>query len=234
MNGPKWAIFALVVVTVAAVWAGFRAFSGGPALDTRTFELHSIDAGEARQIIAPYVYADRPDAPGSLSHSDNAITVRETPDNLEKIERVLADMDRPRPNVRLHFQLIEADGESTNDPAIADVETELRKLFRYEGYRLLHEAVVGGTEGSRIEQVVGRGEDYTSEGYMLTAAIGPVRGSTDSGTVYLEVGVRNPMRGALQTTINARAGQTLVVGNAELIRGGGTLILTVRPEFVVN
>jgi hypothetical protein len=50
--------------------------------------------------------------------------------------------------------------------------------------------------------------------------------------VQLDVGVRSPMRGALQTTVNARSGQTLVVGNAQLIQGGGTLILTVRPEIV--
>ena len=34
------------------------------------------------------------------------------------------------------------------------------------------------------------------------------------------------------TAVNARDGQTLVVGNAQIIHGGGTLILTVRPEFV--
>jgi hypothetical protein len=231
MNVPKWAVIAVVAVAALALWAASRAYSGAPTLDTRTFELKSLNADEARQIITPYVYGDRPDAPGYISHSDNAITIRETADNLEKIERVLWEMDLPRPNVRLHFQLIEANGASTNDPAIAEVETELRKLFRYQGYRLLHEAVVGGTQGSHIEQVVGR-EDDAAEGYILTASIGPVRGSVDSGTVHLEVGVRSPMRGALHTTVNARAGQTLVVGNAELIRGGGTLILTVRPEFV--
>lgn len=39
------------------------------------------------------------------------------------------------------------------------------------------------------------------------------------------------MRGILMTTANARAGQTLVVGNAQIIHDGGTLILPVRPEF---
>ncbi|MDH3457316.1 MAG: hypothetical protein OER90_10790 [Gemmatimonadota bacterium] len=232
MNIQKWGAVALAAVAAVAIWVAFRAYSGAPALDTRTFELQNLDADDARQIITPYVYHDRQDAPGSISHSDNAITVRETVDNLDKIARVLAEMDRPRPTVRLHFQLIEANGASTNDPAIAEVETELRKLFRYQGYRLLHEAVVGGTQGSHIEQVIG--EEDASAGYILNASIGTVRGSADSGTVQLNVGVRNPMRGALHTTVNARVGQTLVVGNAELIQGGGTLILTVRPEFVVN
>jgi hypothetical protein len=214
----------LLVLTAAACGTA-------PSLDTETFELQHVDAEQAAVLIEPYVFSDRPDAPGSVRHSGNMLTVRETRDNLDKIRRVLQDIDRSRPTVRLHFQLIEADGSGPADPAIAEVEAELRKLFRYEGYRLLHQAVVGGTEGSRIEQVVGRHDDAEA-GYILIAAIGSVRSTGDSGTVQLEVGVRNPMRGALMTTVNARAGQTLVVGNAQIIHGGGTLILTVRPEFI--
>jgi hypothetical protein len=218
----------LTLVLVAAIAA---ACGTAPSLDTETFTLDHIGGGQAATLVEPYVFADRPNAPGSISHSGNMLTVRETRDNLDKIRRVLGEIDLPRPTVRLHFQLIEADGAGKSDPAIAEVETELRKLFRYRGYRLLHDAVVGGTEGSHIEQVVGR-EDDANAGYMLIANIGAVRASGDSGTVQLDVGVRNPMRGALMTSVNARAGQTLVVGNAQLIQGGGTLILTVRPEFM--
>src|SRR5256886_8817065 len=42
--------------------------------------------------------------------------------------RVLAEYDRPRPFVRLTFHLIEADGATTTDPAIRDVEAALRHL----------------------------------------------------------------------------------------------------------
>ncbi len=215
---------------IAAVIAGLGG-CGPPNLDTQTFELQHLDAHRAAEMIDPYVYGDRPDAPGSMSAVGNTLTVRETRDNLDKIGRVLAEFDRPRPTVRLQFQLIEANGDATPDPAIADVEAELRKLFRYQGYRLLHEAVVGGTEGSHIEQVVGHEGAFAGEGYVIMATIGAVRAKGDSGFVELEVGVRNPMMGALRTTVNARVGQTLVVGNAQLVRGGGTLIVTVRPEF---
>ena len=214
----------LFIITAAACGTA-------PPLDTETFELQHVDAAQAAVLIEPYVFADRPNAPGSVSHAGSMLTVRETRDNLDKIRRVLQEIDRSRPTVRLNFQLIEADGAGPVDPAIAEVEAELRKLFRYEGYRLLHEAVVGGTEGSRIEQVVGRHDDAEA-GYILIASIGTVRATRDSGAVQLDVGVRNPILGALMTTVNARAGQTLVVGNAQIIHGGGTLILTVRPEFV--
>ncbi|TFG52224.1 MAG: hypothetical protein E4H37_06495 [Gemmatimonadales bacterium] len=217
----------LILVVVAAV---FAACGTAPSLDTETFTLSHIKAEQAAILVMPYVFTDRPNAPGSVSHSGSMLTVRETRDNLDKIRRVLSEIDRPSPTVRLHFQLIEADGAGKADPAIAAVETELRKLFRFQGYRLLYEAVVGGTEGSYIEQVVGP-EDSAS-GYLLSANIVQIRATGDSGTVALEVGVRNPLRGALMTSVNARAGQTLVVGNAQIIQGGGTLILTVRPEIV--
>src|SRR2546421_6245023 len=122
---------------------------GGPSLDTRTFALKYLHGQDAIPIVAPSVYADRPNAKGVFSVSDNAITVRETPDNLDKIARVLAQYDRPRPFVRLTFHLIEADGAATTDPVIRDVEATLRQLFRFRGYRLV---AGGGGSGP------GRGE----------------------------------------------------------------------------
>jgi hypothetical protein len=229
MQLSKTVLALLVVLAVAVVWVAFRFASGGPTLDTQTFELQYLDENEAVQLIRPYVFEDRPDAPGSISATSSALTVRETPDNLGKIRRVLAEYDRPKPTVRLHFQLIEADGATTADPAIAEVETELRRLFRYQGYRLLTEAVVGGTEFSNVEQVVG---NDGAEQWIVSAMIESVRLSGDSGTVRVRAGVRSPMRGSFETTVNARFGQTLVVGNAQLMQDGGTLILTVRPEVV--
>ncbi|MGE0439963.1 MAG: hypothetical protein AB7S39_05690 [Gemmatimonadales bacterium] len=204
---------------LAAVLGGCRS---EPALETETFTLNRLRGDEAADLIKPYA-----GAAGAVTARGSALTVQATPERLDQVREVLRQLDRVRPAVRLHFQLIEADGPSKADPAIADVEAELRKLFRYEGYRLLNEAVVGGAEGSSIEQIVGKAADS----FQLNATIGEVRGSADSGTVQLQVGVRSNW-GSLSTTVNARAGQTLVVGNAQLVRGGGTLILTVRPDLV--
>ena len=213
------------------VWALMRYQASGPTLETQTFQLQHLEPHEARDLIRPYVWDDRAGAAGTMSAVDNMISVRETRDNLDRIAAVLEEFDLPRPTVRLNFQLIEANGAAQEDPAIADVEAELRRLFRYEGYRLVNEAVVGGMEGSHIEQVVGA--DTPDEGWVILATIGSVRVIDDSGWVQMEVGVRNP-RGAFMTRVNARIGQTMVVGNAELMTGGGTLILTVRPQIAAN
>jgi hypothetical protein len=119
----------------------------GPRLDTRTFALKYLDASAAHNLVLPYVYLDRAGTPGALSVTNGALTVRETPDNLERIARMLSQFDRPRPLVRLTFRLIQADGALTSDPAIADVEATLRKLFRFRGYRLVEEGIFSATEG---------------------------------------------------------------------------------------
>jgi hypothetical protein len=226
MNVPKWALALLVLFAAAGLWGAMRFMASGPTLETETFELQYLPDYEASQLIEPYVWNDRPGAPGTASSISNMLTVRETSDNLEKIRRVLATYDRPKPTVRLHFQLIEANGSTTTDPSIAEVEAELRKLFRYEGYELMGEAFVGGAQGSHIEQVVGAQE----QAFVVTASIENIRVTGDSGTVQIRAGVRSPNWGEFETTVNARFNQTLVVGNAQIMRGGGKLILTVRPE----
>lgn len=222
-----------VIPVLFAVAVLAAACSRTPRLDTRTFELQDINGGEAATMISPYVYVDRPGAPGQMSHTDQTLTVRETPDNLEKIARVLQEYDKPKPTVRLHFQIIQADGASTTDTAIAPIEAQLRKLFRFKGYTLLSQVVVGGSENSRIVQAVPTSKSLP---LSLQAHIGHIRTTADTGVVHLTIGLQ-VMGGPtmFQTDLNARNGQTVVVGNVQLTeREGGTLILTVRPELVTN
>ena len=212
----------MLLVTAGCSWT--------PNLDTRTFELQYLDPDMAVGLIGPYVYADRPGAEGVLSVAGNLVTVRETTDNLEKIGRVLAQYDRPAPSVRLHFQLIEADGAKTSDPAIAEVESVLRKLFRFDGYVLLAQAVLGGVEGSSMEQGVVVGDMR----YKIYSRIVDVLGVGDSGIVRISVDLLYPTGPPIfATTVNARAGQTVVLGSTQPDPRQKTLILTVRPELVM-
>jgi len=200
-----------------------------PDLDTRTFQLEHLDGGAASEIIDPYVYGDRPGAPGTLSYQGYVLTVRETPDNLAKIARVLEEFDRPTPSIQLKFQIIEADGVARPDSAIAEVEAELRKLFQFRGYRLLAEAYAGGVEGSAVTQTVRTGGDS----YLIEAQIHRVRATDSSGTVVLSVGLHYPQGGGgLESTVSVPVGKTVVLGNAQLDPKRGPLILAVRPDLV--
>src|SRR5213080_2055445 len=199
----------------------------GPNLDTRTFALKYLRGSDAVSIVVPYIYTDRPNAKGVFSVSDNAITVRETPDNLA---RVLAEYDQPRPFVRLTFHLIEADGATTTDPAIRDVEATLRRLFRFQGYRLVAEGVVSATEKGEVTQALAT----TPNPYVLSASVQRLAGSADSPTVELNVRLDAMRGGNFRTTVTIPVGKTAVLGNVQALPHGRTLILTVRPELLTT
>jgi hypothetical protein len=219
---------------VAFLLVGCDAF-GTSKLDVRTFSLEHRSGYEAAELIQPYVFGDREENPGDMSATPDAITVRETKDNLEKIGRVLDEFDQPIPGVRLYFQLIEADSFREADPAIADVVDELRSLFRFEGYRLLGEAVVPVAGGSHEPQsfrqrFLGVDSPITVEAYAYMSA---------AETIRLDpVELSAPWGDLLRATVNIRLGQTLVIGGTQAATefpaasssGESTLVLTVRAE----
>jgi hypothetical protein len=200
---------------------------GGADLDVQTFNLDHRSGHEVAELIVPYVFSDRAKNPGSMSATDDALTVRETRDNLEKIARVLEEFDQPIPGVRLYFQLIEADSFQEEDPAIADVVAELKSLFRYGGYRLLGEATVPVAGGTRNHQefsyrFLGPEDPMTVQSYAQVLRDGSIR---------LEpVSLSDPWNRLLETSVTVALGQTVVIGGTPATRGDEILILTVRAE----
>lgn len=213
--------------------AGALLFAGGcdrgPELETRTFDLQYLHGEDARFIVQPYVYEDRPGAPGRMSTFDGGITVREVPENLDRIARVLEERDRPRPGVNLHFQLIEADGPGEPDARIEEVERVLRELFRFEGYRLLAETQLGSMEGG-----TGLQEFQTPDGAsnQLHVQVHRIRGTPERGSVELEVRLFGDATGMMESGMTIPAGQTVVMGSSQPDAARGAVILTVRPELV--
>jgi len=201
-----------------------------PELETRTFPLQHLDQGEASRLIQPYVFTERAGKPGKESATRSAITVRETPDNLDKIARVLKEYDTPRADVQLHFRLIEADDYKESDARIAEVENQLRKIFQFKGYRLMGEAYVAATNGSSVHQ----GLSGATDPYSIQAKTYWLRpGELRLEDVQLWHG-RNDV--VLQTTVNVRAGQTLVLGTSPRTgRSGasGTILLAVTADTIV-
>ena len=222
---PYLVLFGSLLLTSACWYA--------PDLDTQTFALRYLNPSEAQVLIEPYVFGDRErrPGPGTLSAVRGALTVRETADNLDRIARVLEEFDRPQEDLRLYFQIIEANGASTIDPAIASVVGELQELFRFDGYKLLAEAVLTTIPGSNFQQ------SFTGlEGFWRVA-----------GSVYRpakeEIWLENIQLGSdfgsvLETSVTIRPGQTLVLGSGPLSRQpgsgspSGTIILTVRADIV--
>lgn len=220
----KRAILAVLTLGLLALTA---ACQQGPRLETRTFPLHHLGPSEALKLVSPYVYTDRKGDPGMQSATTSALTVRETADNLDKIARVLKEYDAARPDVRLHFQLIEADDFRGSDPRIAPVESQLRKIFQFHGYRLAGETYVEATDRSDIKQhFQGTDIPYELEGFVRWMS---------STEIQLAVQLGAPGYGTLlQTTVNVRPGQTLVLGSSPKTKAAGTLLLVVKADSTVS
>lgn len=215
----------LSLVVSGVVLAGC---SGGE-LETRTFEVQYLPSHEARTLVEPYVFTEREGRPGTLSSLDGALTVRETEDNLQRIERVLERFDRPRPSVMLHFQIVEANGAGDSDPAIAAVERELRRLFRFDGYRLVAETQMGGIQGTNFRQAVG---GAGNEAFLIRGGVTEVRRGGEAPTVTVDVGLlAGGVGDILETTVTIPAGHSVVLGTAKSPAYEGALILVVRAEI---
>lgn len=201
---------------------------GLPELETRTFEVVHLEDWVVERLIEPYVYAVRPGAPGTMSVVDGKLTVRETADNLARIEDALRRYDVPTPLVRLSFQIIEANGEEEVDPRIEHVEAALRQLFRFQGYRLIGEVMVFGTEGNQVHQefdVAGLGPS------AIEAIIRDVRVDSAGTSVQVEMQFHAGARTVFGTTVRVRAGQTAVLGRSPSSISSRNIILALRPEI---
>ena len=199
-----------------------------PETETRTFEVLYLEDWVVENLVAPYVYSGREGAPGMASVVEGKLTVRETSENLQRIEETLLEFDRPKPVVRLLFQIIEANGDAEVDPRIADVESALRELFRFEGYRLVEEILVHGTESNEVFQEFETEELGRS---AIEAVIRNVRTDSAGGSVQIEIRFHLAGNTAFGTTVRVRAGQTAILGRTPSSIGSRNLILAVRPEL---
>ena len=160
------------------------------------------------------------------------------------------DEDAPedfRP-VQLIFHLVQADGFTEQDPEIADVVTELRKLLSFRGYRLLSTSVQNivlendypgrDLDGSGTQRIV---VGDSGEPWALSV---DVTARPSSPTMRVEVSLtsvvawsirenarRDPVETYLEASVTVRDGQKVVLGSTRPSAEEPTLILVVAPRF---
>lgn len=155
-----------------------------------------------------------------------------------------ASRQEPPANIRLTFHLIEADGFTNDDPEIAAVVTELRRIFRFRGYRLAFTSIlnaspipvpkgpnqVGGIDGhanvsQRTLDLQGRefrvDANITTEGEQVRVSVELHGYSTPGG----------PSRQLISASVNLTSGKTVVLGSTRTDASSGALILAVTSVF---
>jgi len=151
-------------------------------------------------------------------------------------------------NALLTFHLIEADGFADEDSEISDVVTELRKLFNFQGYRLLSTSVfnVGMMAGSSGRSTSGFGSQRIIPGDSATplTVSATLSSRTSTGVVRAHVTLTdqttrptgefrfgNERMPLLEATVTMRDGQRVVLGSARRAAEEPVLILVVTPRI---
>jgi hypothetical protein len=146
-------------------------------------------------------------------------------------------------NVRLVFQLIEADGFSEVDPAIGEVVDQLQRLFRFEGYRLATTSVLSGTISRGVNMVSQVSQNLAVNEKAAVKLTAWLYKSDNPAVVRISVQLFDANRQTgingrwvngpkiLDVSVNVRDGQTVVLGSARHERASAALILVMRAEF---
>lgn len=134
-----------------------------------------------------------------------------------------ADQRPPPRNARFVFQLVEANGFENTDPEIQDVVSELRELFRFDGYRLVDTALLNSAAhgaGARARLAGGAFGAFEVSTW--------VEETRDPQLLRVSVELRSEEEGSpMEATVNVRDGQTLVLGSTRT-SSGAALILIMR------
>ena len=176
------------------------------------------------------------------------ITVRDFPENIATVEEALKRLDVPgalRPNIELNMHVLIASNEGTpvkEVPAdLKDVLTQLRGTLNYRNYELATSIIQRLTEtplrvqGSGVAELPGNNagtlatsmqyEYYLTNVSLLQNATGAA--SVQIADFYFST-VEKDQRAKVQTALNLRDGEKVVVGTATLRNRALVIVLTAK------
>lgn len=226
-----------VTAALVSLGAGTVAAQDTTPLAVRTFTLRNLRPEDAAKLITPYVMSR--DGGVFEAGSIRALTVRETPQVLARIDSLLRVHDRERQAITLRFQLIAAmdTGSSSADPAIGTIDSSLRGLLRFKSYALLGEGTTTAAEQQEFVLTIAAG----TQQYGINGWIDQVNSGSTPATAGIKltladnghVGVlpRPTPTDLFTTGLTIPLGQSVVLGSAASTSlTNRTLILVVRPD----
>ena len=210
-------------------------------LSIRTFNLRNMRPDDAAKLLSPYVTS--PGGGVFEAGSVGAITVRETFTTLTLIDSLLRTHDRPRAVMSMRFKLIAALDSSMRDPAIEDIDAELRKLFRFRGYELIGEGTMLSEEStdfmttlSTKARRVGNSNQMWNETFRIRGWMDGITGTEGGRTIRVQVTLQDAGNDSelLRTGLTLAIGQTVILGSAKptMTLGRAAVILVVQPEVM--
>jgi type II secretory pathway component GspD/PulD (secretin) len=188
----------------------------------------------------------------SANNEFKTLTVRDFPENLATIEEAIKRLDTPAPpraSVQMHMHVLLASNRSDTTPAaeipleLKDVITELRGTLTYRKYELITSVLQRLTEtnrglnGSGLAQIPGSQSGATTttapyEYYVNQLSFVPNASGTQAIQIqdFTFVMTGDGIRGRVQTALNLRDGEKVVVGTATI--NDRALIVVLIPKIV--
>lgn len=187
---------------------------------------------------------------GATIQSNNefkTITVRDFPENIATMEEAIKRLDTPatpRPNIELHMHVLIASNTGTSSaemPAeLKDVLAQLRGTLTYKNYELASSVVQRLTQTERMLQGYGTAEIPSGNAAAPVTAmpyeyyinnLSLVQNATGSPSVQISdfaftSNIDNRDRARIQTALNLRDGEKVVVGTATLRNRALVIVLT--------
>ncbi|MES2178459.1 MAG: hypothetical protein V4550_11425 [Gemmatimonadota bacterium] len=207
-----------------------------------TVPLKHLSSQAAVMLLTPYAvtlpFQGRPAGGVFQTPDGQSVTIRETVANYGRMLSILQKYDRGAETVGFTFQLIAADKSNSRSPEIASLDSLLRSVLKYTGYKLIGTSVLtSGAMHHASETVSADGQKFT-----LNIEVEDVRTNGADASVKLKVSLdRNWVPGTpgaggriveslLSTGLTVPIGQTVVLGTAALDKDRA-IILTVRPQL---
>ena len=217
------AVLVIALATVVVTAMVVERITGGRPV--RSLTLKYLTGPEAADFLSSHIGAANVEG-----WTENTIFIRVSGKQHEEAAALLATVDKPKPMAALKFQIIEADGFTQRDSSIARVESVLRGLFRFNGYRLVAEAYIQTKEESSASQMI-MGDNGVQYGINVEVHKILQREGKASAEVTTSLWVTSPNLTALSNTINMPDGQTIVLGSTRSDQQKGAVILVVTPQF---
>ena len=184
-------------------------------LETKTIELKHLKPEEAVSLLKPYIV----NSLGTVtwvSPTMPIVTIKDVPENIVRMEKVLAKYDHSPATIRLVFQLIEADtgprmvSASNNRPLASDLDATLRSVLRFSSYRVIGQGMATSGENSVIYQKLALADSggwvYT---YDIRAQLGTIRLS--DATLQANAATRLASSGPVEVDTSATGSVSLAV-----------------------
>jgi hypothetical protein len=219
----------IIVILLLATGSGLAQETDGKVV-VQTFKLKFKSAERAASVISSLVSSE---GSVSIQPGSNVVIVTDRAGNLEKIESIIADYDMPSRELELEIRLVGAGrvaGKPPEVPAgLEDIAGKLSGVLRFNSFEKLGALELTGREGDSIrrdidsvyhaEFVVGE-FDPVSETIQLSG----FKLSRYETTPESDKRSRNEI---LETTLNLKIGQTVILGASRLPDSNRALMLIV-------